>query len=158
MSLLRFLAILALALWVGGIFFFAAVLAPTVFGVLPTRALAGVVVSHSLAALHWIGLVCGVVFLIASMLHAKRHDGSAEPLAARHVLVVLMLAITLYSQFGLGKRMLRLRDEMGTIDLVAKDDPRRVEFNRMHHWSTRLEGAVFFFGVGALFCASRRLS
>ena len=158
MNFLRFLAYLSLAIWIGGIFFFAAVLAPTVFSVLPTRALAGLVVGRSLTALHYIGLVSGVVFLVASLLYGKLRDGGAEPFAARHVLLVLMLAITLYSQFGLGARMLRLRDNMGQIDLVAQDDPRRVEFNRLHHWSTRLEGTVFFFGLGVLFLASRRLS
>ncbi len=55
MSLLRFLMMLSLAVWLGGIVFFAFVLAPTVFSVLPTRNLAGMVVSRSLARLHWIG-------------------------------------------------------------------------------------------------------
>lgn len=157
MTLLRFLMLLALVVWIGGIFYFAAVLAPTVFSVLPTRALAGAVVSRSLTALHYIGIASGVVFLIASMLYARISTGSAEPLAARHLLVFVMLLITLYAQFGLGARMLRLRDSMGQIDLIAKDDPRRVEFNRLHHWSTRLEGTVFFLGLGVLYLASRRL-
>ena len=66
MSVLRFIRLLALALWIGSIFFFAAVLAPTAFSVLPSRTLAGQMVSHSLFTLHWIGLACGLVFLLAA--------------------------------------------------------------------------------------------
>ncbi len=36
---------------------------------------------------------------------------------------------------------------MGVIDEVPHDDPRRVEFNRLHVWSTRMEGSVFIFGL-----------
>ena len=55
MSILRALILLALIAWIGGIIFFAFVLAPTVFRVLPV-ALAGNVVSPSLGILHWIGI------------------------------------------------------------------------------------------------------
>jgi hypothetical protein len=158
MTFLRFVMLLALVVWIGGIIFFASVVAPTVFSVLPTRALAGAVVSRSLTALHYIGLVSGVVFLVASMLHSRLSSGSAEPLATRHVLVFVMLLITLYAQFGLGARMLKLRDSMGQIDSIAQTDSRRIEFNRLHHWSTRLEGTVLFLGLGVLYLASRRLS
>ena len=47
--------------------------------------------------------------------------------------------------------MVKLRDSMGVIDNVPLTDPRRVEFNRMHVWSTRLEGSVFFLGLGLFF-------
>ena len=40
MSVLRFFMLLSLVVWLGGIIFFAFVVAPTVFSVLPTRHLA----------------------------------------------------------------------------------------------------------------------
>ena len=69
MSFLRFLMLLALIVWIGGIIFFAFVLAPTLFGVLPTTKLAGDVVNATLTKLHWMGLISGVVFLICSLLY-----------------------------------------------------------------------------------------
>src|SRR6266849_10376535 len=147
MSFLRFLMLLSLVVWLGGLIFFSFVVAPTLFSVLPTRHLAGSVVSRSLGALHWMGLVSGVVFLISSMTHARLAIGSAHPLAARHILLYIMLALTLISQFGISPKMASLRASMGEIDSVSPTDPARVQFNALHVWSTRLEGGVFLLGL-----------
>ena len=147
MSFLRFLMLLSLVVWLGGLIFFSFVVAPTLFSVLPTRHLAGSVVSRSLGALHWIGLVSGVVFLISSMTHARLAIGSAHPLAARHILLYIMLALTLISQVGISPKMASLRASMGEIDSVPPTHPARVQFNALHVWSTRLEGGVFLLGL-----------
>src|SRR5712692_5696176 len=97
MSFLRYLMLLSLVVWLGGLIFFSFVVAPTAFSVLPSRHLAGSVVSRSLSALHWMGLASGVVFLVTSMLHARFSTGSPHPLAARHVLILCMLALTAIS-------------------------------------------------------------
>jgi hypothetical protein len=147
MSLFRFLMLLSLVVWLGGLIFFSFVVAPTLFSVLPSRHLAGSVVSRSLGALHWMGLVSGVVFLISSMIHARLATGSAHPLAARHILLYIMLALTLISQFGISPKMASLHASMGEIDSVPATDPARVQFNALHVWSTRLEGGVFLLGL-----------
>lgn len=154
MSILRFFKLLSLVLWIGSIFFFAAVVAPTVFSVLPSRALAGMVVSRSLASLHWIGLICGLVFLLTSILLAW-FQGGVAPFHLRDLLLVLMMAITLLAHFGIERRMNKLRTDMGVIDVIPQQDARRVEFNRLHAWSTRLEGSVFFCGLALLFLVAR---
>jgi hypothetical protein len=145
---------LSLSLWIGSIFFFAAVVAPILFRVLPTRALAGLVVSRSLFSLHWVGIACGLVFLLACVLLAML-QGGASPFHLRDLLLVAMMCVTLYTHFGIERRMVKLRDSIGVIDNVPTDDPRRVEFNRMHVWSTRLEGSVFFLGLGLLYLVIR---
>ena len=150
--------LLALVVWLGGLIFFSFVVAPTVFSVLPTRDLAGNVVNRSLAILHIMGLVCGVVFAAASMGYSALHSGSAEPFAPRHLLIYAMLILTLIAQFGVAPRMAARRTSMGVIDNVPQSDARRVEFNRLHHWSTRLGGSIFFLGLGVLFLTARRLS
>ncbi len=60
--------------------------------------------------------------------------------------------------FVIQSRMWTLRQQMGIIDDLPQDDARRVEFNRLHVWSTRVEGAVLILGLGLLFLVSRRLS
>src|SRR5271169_308910 len=143
MSLVRFLMLLSLVVWVGGIVFFAFALAPTVFhpGILPSRQLAGAVVSRSLGILHWMGLACGVVFLVTSLIDSRIVNGVADPFTARNLLVCAMIVLTLISMFAISARMLELRNQMVFIDNVPHDDARRVEFNRLHVWSTRLESA-----------------
>jgi len=160
MSMIRFLMLLSLVVWVGGIIFFAFVLAPTVFhpGILPSRQLAGAVVSRSLGILHGMGLACGVVFVITSLIDSQVRSGVAAPFAARNLLVCAMIGLTLISMFAISTRMLALRNEMVSIDDVPRDDARRVEFNRLHVWSTRLESVVLLLGLAVIFLTSRRIS
>jgi hypothetical protein len=160
MSLVRFFTLLSLVVWVGGIAFFAFVLAPTVFhpGILPSRQLAGAVVSHSLGILHWIGLLSGLFFLVTSMLDSQVVNGFPNLFSARNLLVCAMIALTLISMFAISPRLLNLRNQMVLIDDVPHDDSRRVEFNRLHVWSTRLESAVLLLGLAVIFLTARRLS
>jgi len=158
MSVLRFFMLLALVVWIGGIIFFATAVAPTVFKVLPTRHLAGAVVTRSLGILHWMGIGCAIVFLITSMLDSYSIRGAAQPLALRHVLVYVMLALTVLSQFVVSAKMAALRAAMGEIDLVPVADVRRIAFNQLHAWSTRLESGVLILGLIMLFLVARRLS
>jgi len=160
MSIVRFLMLLSLVVWVGGIVFFAFVLAPTVFhpGILPSRQLAGAVVSRSLGILHWLGLTCGFVFLITSVVDSQVVNGVPALFNARNLLVCAMILLTLISMFAISTRMLDLRNQMVFIDDVPHDDARRVEFNRLHVWSTRLESTVLLLGLAVIFLTSRRLS
>src|SRR6266481_393365 len=125
MAFPRFLMLLALVVWLGGLIFFAFAVAPTVFspGLLPTRNLAGEIVGRSLGALHWMGIVSGIVFLIASAIYNRMTVGSARPLAGRHLLIALMLLLTLVSQFAISPKMHALRAQAGEIDNVALDSP-----------------------------------
>src|SRR6202162_4488521 len=147
MSFLRFLMLLSLVCWIGGLIFFAFVLAPTAFSVLPTTHLAGNVVGRALGKLHWIGLISGIVYLISSLLYSHITDGTAHVFAARHVLLCLMLALTLVSQFGIIPRMGTLRASLGEVRSVPLDNPARVQFDALHVWSTRVEGAVLLLGL-----------
>ena len=158
MSVVRYLMLLSLVIWIGGLIFFAFVLAPTVFTVLPTRQLAGNVVNRSLTIMHWIGITCGLVFTVTSMIDSRIVNGVAQPFALRNLIVYAMLILTLVSMFGVASRMLELRQQMGVIDDVPQDNPLRVEFNRLHHWSTRIETSVLVLGLALLYLTSRRLS
>ncbi len=157
MSILKFLMLLSLVVWLGGVIFFGAVLAPTVFTVLPTRHLAGSVVSPSLNRLHWMGLVSGLVFLVSSIAYTRLTTGSAHLFAARHVLIVLMLLLTLTSQFAITPKMAGLRASMGDIDNVPQTDPARIQFNALHIWSTRLESGVLLMGLVVVYLTAAQL-
>jgi len=157
MTILRFLMLLSLIVWIGGIIFLSFVEAPTAFSVAPTRHMAGTVVGHSLSILHWMGLFSGVVYLGSSMLLSSLTTDSAQPFAVRHVLVLAMLLLTVVSQFGISPKMASLRASSGDIDSVPADSPERVRFDALHRWSVRLEVAVLALGLATVFCTARSL-
>jgi len=158
MQVLRFFILLSLIVWIGAIIFFAFVVAPTVFSVLPTHDLAGKVVGRSLTALHWMGLVSGIVYLLCSLLYARFSTGFAHPFAVRNVLIVLMIVLTVISLFAITPKMNALKADIGVIDNVPQTDARRVEFNQLHVWSTRLEGGVFLMGLVVVWLTCKSLS
>ena len=163
MPFLRFLMLLSLVVWLGGLIFFAFVLAPTAFspGLLPSRHMAGSIVGRSIDRLHYIAMASGIVFLIASMFYNRMALGNARPLAARHILIVLMLMLTVISQFAISPKMHAIRAEAGVIDggidNVPPDNPLRMEFDHLHMWSERLEVAVLLLGLVALYTTAQAL-
>lgn len=159
MSILRFFMLLSLVVWLGGLIFFAFVEAPTVFmpGLLPTRHMAGSIVGRSLDLLHYMAIASGVVFLITSAIYNRTLTGSAHLLAGRHIVIVLMLLLTVISQFAISPRMHAIRKEVGAIDNVPLDNPLRAEFDRLHVWSEKFEKGVFFLGLVALYLTASAL-
>jgi len=151
MSFLRFLMMLSLVVWIGGLVFFAFVLAPTAFQVLPNTHLAGNVVGRALGKLHWLAIFSGIVFLISSLLYSRVTQGTLHVFAARHVLIVVMLALTLFSQYWIISRMDKLRATISDFAAVPLNDPIRMQFDALHAWSTRVEGAVLILGLVAIY-------
>jgi Domain of unknown function (DUF4149) len=157
MSFLRYLMLLSLIVWIGGLVFFAFVVAPAAFAVLPTRHLAGNVVARSINGLHWIGIFSGLVFLATSLLYSQLTRGTPHSFAARNLVIVLMLALTLVSQFGIIPRMDTLRASVGEIDSVPPNNPARIQFDGLHVWSTRIESGVLLLGLVAVYLTASAL-
>ena len=157
MSFLRFLMLLSLIVWLGGVIFFP-VVPQTSFSVLPTRHLAGSVVGRSLGILHWMGMISAVVFLASSLMLSRLSNGEAQWFAARNVLICMMLLLTLISQFGIIPRMDAIRASIGEIDAAPMDSPARVQFDGLHHWSTRIEGGVLLLGLALAYLTARSLT
>jgi uncharacterized membrane protein len=158
MSFLRFLMLLSLVVWIGGLIFFAFVLAPTAFQVLPSTHLAGNLVGRALGKLHWIAIIAGIVFLGSSMLYSRLTDGTAHVFAGRHVLICVMLGLTLLSQFWIMPRMDTLRTQVSDFASVPLDNPARVQFDTLHVWSTRVEGAVLLLGLVVAYLTAQLLA
>ncbi|HKM82904.1 MAG TPA: hypothetical protein VJY15_18335 [Candidatus Acidoferrum sp.] len=51
-----------------------------------------------------------------------------------------------------------LKKEMVSVQNTPENDPRRVEFNRLHHASVRYEGAVLLLGLAAMYLLVREVS
>jgi uncharacterized membrane protein len=150
--------LLSLVAWIGGLIFFAFVLAPTAFQVLPSTHLAGNLVGRALSKLHWMAIISGIIYLISSLLYSRLTDGTAHVFSSRHVLLCLMLALTLLSQFWIMPRMDTLRASLGEVSSVPVDNPARVQFDALHVWSTRVEGAVLLLGLVVVYLTAGALS
>src|SRR5437763_16478510 len=103
MTFLRFLMLLSLIVWLGGIIFFV-ILAPTLFSVLPTRHLDGSVVAPMLTKLHWMGIFSGAIFLISSMIYLRSKNVVAQPFSVLTIMIYLMFALTLVSPLGISSK------------------------------------------------------
>jgi hypothetical protein len=156
MNLLRFLMLLALSVWLGALIFFP-VVAQTSFSSLPSSHLAGSVVRGSLIKLHWMGLVCGIVFLACSWTYNRITSGNGRAFNLAHVALAFMLSLTAISQFTIIPRMDVLRAQAGEIANLPAGDPLRTRFDSLHAWSTRIEGAVMVLGLIGLYVTARRL-
>jgi hypothetical protein len=157
MTLLRFVLLLCLAVWLGALIFFP-VVAQTSFTVLPSTHLAGLVVRHSLINLHWMGIFAGIIFLICSMINNRVTIGRPRVFALSHILIVLMLALTAISQFWIIPRMDVLRITVGEISALPAGNVMRAQFGTLHAWSTRIEMAVLVLGLVVLYSVARRFS
>ena len=143
---LRVVRLLALVVWVGGLIFFAFALAPTAFTVLPNTHVAGLVVGATLRELHGIGMVAGTVFLVAAVVGTRRGRWWIGP-----VLVVAMMVLTAESQWGILPRMEVDRAAAGgDVAAVPATNPSRVDFDRLHRMSERVEGGVLLLGLAAV--------
>ena|SRR5580658_3296409 len=154
-SILRFIEVFALGTWVGSIIYLSFAVAPGAFGVLQSRDQAGLMVGYSLARLHYLGVVAAVLYLLAGLALAPSLKTFLQPAM---ISVVLMLALTLVSQTRVTPRLAELRTEMASVDATPKNNPLRVEFDRLHQTSVRIEVTVLLIGIAALFLTVRNAS
>jgi uncharacterized membrane protein len=149
---LRVVRLLTMVVWVGGLVFFAFVVAPVAFGVLPNTHEAGMVVVGTLGALHTMGETCGGLFLLATgVLWSRAGTRGRGLLKVEMLLVAVMIAATVYVQRRIIPAMERDRAAAGgAIDAAAVDDPARVDFERLHGLSEKMEGVVLLIGVGVV--------
>jgi len=144
MILLRYLYVVALVLWVGGLVVAGALVAPSVFGVLQAwnqsqgRVLAGQVFGEVLLRLTWLSYVMGAVMFITLTLHRLL---GARPIkyGIRVGIMALMLVMMMVTGFYLIPEVDAIQAEVsGPVAELPDTDPRRVAFNRLHGLSNIL--------------------
>jgi hypothetical protein len=155
-TLFRTLLFLSLAVWVGGEIFFPFVAAITFNTLSPDTHSAGIIVGHLLRVLHEMGLVSGLVALLAlAALLGLRIYNRGAALAAIALLAV-MAALTAYSQFAIIPAMERDRISCGgAIGQTDQSSPCRVNFEQLHHRSEAVEGAILLLGLLTIVCVAK---
>jgi Domain of unknown function (DUF4149) len=143
---IRALILLLIVLWLGGVMFFP-IVAATAFSSLPDTHAAGTIVGECLRVLHQEGLFCGAVIvlllLVAQFVKAVPHN-----VIVPVVLTLIMLALTAFSQFSIIPRMEHDRIAAGgAIDAVPASNPYRMDFNKLHGRSEKVEEGVLLAGI-----------
>jgi Domain of unknown function (DUF4149) len=151
----RFVLALSLAVWVGSIVFFSAVVAPDAFGVLG-RSAAGTFLSRIFPHYYLLGAACGLAALAATVLLLLFDSGFRLLRAVQLAVLVLMLAGNVYAGTILEGRIHRLREEReGTLNRTSKGVIER-QFARLHRRSVTLNLGVLALGVVGLGSAVER--
>jgi hypothetical protein len=153
MRFLRYLYVLALVLWLGGMTIAGLVVAPVTFGVLEAwnpstgRVLAGDVFGAVLARLSVVGYVAGVVMFL--VLTIQRLLGPRpRSYGIRVGVIIVMMALTYYSDRVAAPRIDELQSQVsGPMHQLPATDARRVEFDRLHGLSTSLTMAAIIGGL-----------
>ena len=157
MFALRFFAVVAAAVWAGGLLALGAVAAPAIFdviagrGIADGRVVAGAIFGEVLRRFHLLAYVCGLV--IAGTLIARALLGPRPvQFGPRLTVTAVMLAAALYSGFVLSGQIERARREAGGApSALAADDPRRITFGRLHAFSTVLQLVPLLGGLAIMF-------
>ena len=144
MLALRYVYVLALATWLGGMVVLGAVVAPTTFQVLQAtdpatgRLLGGAVFGAILSRFHYVAYGAGVLALLALTAMALLGPRPAA-FAIRSSIVVVMLIVALYSGLVVLREINAIQQEVsGVPSSLPAGDARRVRFDELHQLSTEL--------------------
>jgi len=153
---LRTLLSLALIVWLGAEVFFP-IMAATVFGTLtPDTHTAGSIVGQLIRILHGMGLVSGMVALAVLAVAAAKGLFPSRAVLVPMGLLVLMIGLTLYSQFGIIPAMELDRIAAGgVIDAAEAANPSRIDFKRLHDRSEHVEGMILLLGLATVVFVAR---
>jgi hypothetical protein len=155
-TLLRTLLSLSLIVWLGAEVFFP-IIAIVTFGTLrPDTHSAGAIVGQLLRILHEFGLISGMVALAVMALAPTCGIYKPRAMLAPMVLIVLMIAFTVYSQFGIIPAMERDRVAAGgRIDATSSPDGTTAHFNKLHNRSVVIEEAILLMGLATVVLMAR---
>jgi hypothetical protein len=154
MILLIFIYLLAMVCWLGSIIFFSFFTAPVVFTVLE-RPEAGAVVSVLFPRYYILGYVAGGLAFIIAIYLAAAGRGPRGWWLVSVLTLGIALACTLYAGTVVRPRV----DAIRTVTEEANPDPAiKTEFDKLHHLSVTLNGAVLLLNLVALFGTAAALA
>ncbi|HTI38844.1 MAG TPA: DUF4149 domain-containing protein [Vicinamibacterales bacterium] len=144
MLALRYAALLALVVWVGGLLALGAIAAPAIFDVTAWRhtpdgrVLAGAIFGETLRRFHFVSYAAGGLLLLTLVTRAILGPRPRR-FAWRAALATLMLAAALVSGIAVTSRIESVQASIGgPVSALSETDARRVAFGRLHALSTGL--------------------
>lgn len=130
--------------WLGSLWTVGYLVAPVLFGMLPERALAGLVAGRLFMVVAWLGLICGGGLLALAVRRWRLAQGSL----ALPVLLASMLLLVAIGEFGLQPQMAQLK---------AAGESSGAVFARLHGIAALLYLAESLLGLGWLLLRVREM-
>lgn len=153
MIIAMFFYLLSLVCWLGAIIFFSFFTAPVVFTRLPIHD-AGKVISAIFPRYYILGYVSGAVAL-ALAIYLMETYGQRTWWSATIAALIFALGCTIYAGAVIRPQI----DAIRTVVEQPNPDPaKKADFDRMHHLSVTLNGAVLLLDLFALFTTAGALT
>ena len=157
MIAIRYAALIALVVWLGGMVVLGLLVAPSTFRVLQGhegaagRVLAGALFGDILRQFYMLAYVCGGIIL-CSLIVLKLVGPPPHGFPARAAIVAVMLAIAVYAGVPVSREIASIQSEVaGPMNRLPDADPRRVRFDRLHATSTTLMTVNMMLGLVLLY-------
>ncbi len=158
MLALRYVAVVALVVWVGGLLALGAVAAPALFDVLGSQAiagggrlLAGAVFGEILRRFTLVTYAAGIVLLGTLVVRAILGPRPRR-FAWRAAAATIMLATSAYAGIVVAGEIRELQRTIGVApSSLPEADPRRIAFGRLHGLSTFLQLVPLVGGLALIF-------
>ncbi len=149
-TILRFLHLLSLVVWIGGSIFLVVIGAPSIFKVLP-RESAGDVLGDIFPKYWIMGYICGGSALVTIiLLSLKEHFYPLGKIA----LLVVMIALTLYIGLVVASKAREVRLEIRTVEDSVRKETLKKEFKYLHMKSVALNVVVLICGLIIIFLSA----
>jgi hypothetical protein len=135
-SWLHSVSVLTMGIWLGAMIFFSFFFAPAAFKVIGSRHLTGTLITLLLTKLNIGTLILVPVWFLAFLSQSRAWQARSR--AVTQIFLVLTGLAAAVSEFFFTPKMVALRAQMVSIDATPIDNPLRVEFNSLHHYSVLL--------------------
>jgi hypothetical protein len=161
MFAIRYLALAALVVWLGGMVVLSVIVAPTTFRVLQEaesgggRVLAGALFGEVLSKFDLLAYACGGVVLVGLFV-MKFLGPPPAAFVVRAAIAAAMLAIAVYSGVPVSHELAQIQAAVtAPVHDLPPADPRRMRFDALHRTSTTLMTVNMALGFVLLFWYAR---
>lgn len=151
--LLRFIHLLSLIVWLGGMAFFSFIAAPSIFQALPTET-AGDVVGVIFPKYWLIGYICSLTTLFTLILLANFERTFP---VIRILILVVMAATTFYTGLVVGSKAREIKSQIRVIEDGSEKAVLKTQFRTYHQRSIILNTIVMVLGVVFTFITATRI-
>ncbi len=151
LTVLKSLFSLSMVFWIGGLFFFSFVAAPSIFKVL-SRETAGDVVGDIFPKYYMLSYVCGAVALTSSIalwFLTKTQKSNAEPIIM--LILVAMLGLSVYAGQVIGPKANAAKFEVRSLNAETPEhNSAKLRFAKLHRQSVLVNILVFIMGIAII--------
>ncbi len=147
MIIVKFIHLMSLVTWIGGMLFFSFLAAPSIFKVLP-RETAGKVVGDLFPKYWMMGYVCSLVSLLTLVI-ASYHKVTFPWIRCGTLTAMVLLCF--YSGLVIGKKARDLKAEIRVVHEGVEKTELQQEFRKYHLQSTILNVIIMIIGIFVIY-------